>query len=239
MSDSHGVVGAAVVDAGVVDAAAVDSVVAVDLADTSRAVIGRESRFSGLVWDVDTETVDLGDGQVVRRDVIRHTGAVGIIAIDAHDRVLLVGQYRHPVRAMLWEPPAGLMDIAGEDPLLCAHRELLEEAHQVADTWNVLVDLLTSPGGSDECLRIYLARDVSLASGEPIVGHGEERDMPRTWLDLDVAVARVLNGELHNPAACTGILAAFAAKATGWASLRAADASWGHWRTARKGRGSA
>ena len=81
-----------------------------------------------MVWDVRRDEVELGDGQTVTREVIAHTGAVGVIALDEQDRVLLLRQYRHPVRSYLWEPPAGLLDVPGEDPLAAARRELAEEA---------------------------------------------------------------------------------------------------------------
>src|SRR6185312_6625482 len=118
-------------------------------------------RFEGRVWSVRTDVVDLADGQQVERDVIAHPGAVGIIALDDHLDVLLVRQYRHPVGALLWEPPAGLLDVEGEDPLDAAARELYEEAGYRAREWAVLADTFTSPGGSDEAVRIYLARGLS------------------------------------------------------------------------------
>ena len=82
--------------------------------------------------------------------MVVHPGAVGIIAVDDDLRVLLVQQYRHPVSALLWEPPAGLLDVAGEEPLAAAQRELFEEAGYRAARWSVLLDVFMSPGGSSE-----------------------------------------------------------------------------------------
>lgn len=191
-----------------------------------RDVVASELRFSGLVWSVRTDTVDLGDGQTVVRDLIDHPGAVGILALDDEERVLLVRQYRHPVGATLWEPPAGLMDVAGEDPLLTAQRELYEEAHLQARDWRVLLDFFNSPGGNSEVFRCYLARGLSPVEGDRHAGDGEERDMPYAWVPLDQAVDSVLDGRLHNPTAVNGILAAAAARRRGFDSLRPADASW-------------
>ena len=189
--------------------------------------VDSRTRFEGHVWDVRTDTVELADGQTVVRDVIAHTGAVGVIALDEHDRVLLIRQYRHPVGMMLWEPPAGLLDIAGEDPLHAVQRELFEETGHRAETWHVLVDFFNSPGGSDEAFRCYLARGVWLdEESERDLGHGEERDMPYTWLPLDQARDLVLAGRLHNPAAVAGVLAAWVSRAEGWTSLRPADTAW-------------
>lgn len=179
-----------------------------DLA-VARRVVSSTPRFAGRVWGVRTDVVDLGDGQQVERDVIAHPGAVGIIAVDDELRVLLVHQYRHPVGALLWEPPAGLLDIEGEDPLDAAARELHEEAGYRAREWSVLLDAFTSPGGSDEAIRIYLARDLAeVASDERFFGEGEERDMPSRWVPLTDARDAVLGGRLHNPLAVMGILAA-------------------------------
>jgi len=183
--------------------------------------------FDGLVWDVRRDELVLPDGQQVTRDVLTHTGAVGIIALDERDRVLLVRQYRHPVRSYLWEPPAGLLDVAGEDPLAAAQRELAEEAHLAADTWHVLVDFFNSPGGSTEAFRCYLARDLTpLPDEDRRMGDAEERDMPTAWLDLDEAKDLVLGGQLHNPTAVTGVLAAHVARSARWTTLRPADAPW-------------
>ena len=190
-------------------------------------VVSTETVFDGKVWDVRRDDVRLEDGQTVTREVLVHTGAVGVVALDERDRLLLVRQYRHPVRSYLWEPPAGLLDVDGEDPFDAARRELAEEAHLRARDWHVLVDFYNSPGGSTEGFRCYLARDLSsVPEADRHVGHGEERDMPVVWVPLDEARDLVLVGHLHNPTAVTGILAAWAARESGWRTLRPADAPW-------------
>ena len=181
----------------------------------------------GMIWDVRRDEVDLGDGQTVTREVVDHTGAVGVVVLDARDRVLLLRQYRHPVRSYLWEPPAGLLDVAGEDPQAAAARELAEEADLVADEWHVLVDFYNSPGGSTEAFRCYLARGVrEVPVGERHQREHEERDMARAWVDLSEARDLGLAGRLHNPTTVCGVLAAAAAREAGWATLRPADAPW-------------
>lgn len=181
---------------------------------------------SGMVWDVRRDDVQLGDGQQVTREVLVHTGAVGVLALDDDDRVLLVRQYRHPVGHYLWEPPAGLLDEPGEHPLDAARRELWEETGYRAQRWHVLVDFFTSPGGSTEAVRCYLAQGLSLPEGDRHEGHGEERDMPTAWLPLDEAVSGVLAGRLHNPTLVAGVLAAAAFRSRGWQGLRDARAPW-------------
>jgi ADP-ribose pyrophosphatase len=192
-----------------------------------RPVLARESVFAGRIWDVRREQVDLGAGGVVTRDFVDHPGAVAVVALDDQERVLLIRQYRHPVRMYLWEPPAGLLDIAGEPSLAAAQREFHEEADLTAGTWNVLIDWFNSPGGSNEMLRCYLARDVrGVPEGERHERTEEELDMPAVWVPLDQAVEAVLAGRVHNPAAVVGLLAVAAARAQGWRTLLPGDAPW-------------
>lgn len=181
---------------------------------------------SGRVIEVRTDTVAMPGGGKAVRDVVVHPGAVGIIALDDRERVLLVQQYRHPVRRMLWEPPAGLLDAAGEHPLDSARRELFEEAHHRAARWDVLVDAFTSPGMCDEAVRIFLARDVAPAAGPRHEGEDEEQDMPVAWVPLDDALEWAVAGRMHNPMAVMGLFATAWARARGYRGLRPADAPW-------------
>jgi 8-oxo-dGDP phosphatase len=203
-----------------------------DLADRLERcpVLDTEVVFRGIVWDVRRDTVDLGEAGHVRREYVDHPGAVGVLAlreVDGQEQVLLIQQYRHPVGAFEWELPAGLLDVAGEQPWLAAARELHEEADLVAGRWDVLIDYYGSPGGLSEALRIFLARDlVDVHSDERFTREGEEHGMPVGWVDLDEAHDAVLAGRLHNPGAVIGILTAHAARARDWATLRPRDAPW-------------
>lgn len=189
-----------------------------------RPVVRTEEIHDGLVWDVVRETVDLGAAGTVRREFVRHPGAVAVIALDDDDRVLLLRQYRHPVRSELWEPPAGLLDLPGEDLRDAAARELAEEADLRAGSWWVLLDYLTSPGGSDEAIRVFLARDLSpVPHDERHVREDEEHDMELRWVPLDEAVAAVQAGAVRNPSTVNGVLAAAVARADGWRGLRPVD----------------
>jgi ADP-ribose pyrophosphatase len=192
----------------------------------SHPVLEQRVRFRGAVWDVRSDDVQIGDHRVTR-DLVVHPGAVGVIALDAQDRVLLIRQYRHPVAAFLFEPPAGLLDTDKESAFDCARRELAEEAGLRADTWHVLIDFLNSPGGTSETLRCFLARDLQvLEGGREHTGEAEEAHLPQVWVPLDEAVDLVLRGAVQNPTATNGILAAAAARAQEWAPLRPADAPW-------------
>jgi 8-oxo-dGTP pyrophosphatase MutT (NUDIX family) len=189
-------------------------------------VVGSREPFRGRLIGVRVDQVTMPNGagtEVAEREVVTHPGAVGILALDEAGRVLLIRQYRHAVGHLLWEAPAGLRDVDGEPLHATAQRELLEEAGFRAATWHVLVDDFTSPGMSDERMRIFLARDLTETPTDFQRIH-EEADMPLAWVPLDEAVAKVLAGDIHNPTAAMGILAAHAARARGFRGLRAADA---------------
>jgi ADP-ribose pyrophosphatase len=192
-----------------------------------RPVEASERVFDGMVWDVVRDTVDLGEGGTVRREYVQHPGAVCVVALDDRDRILLIQQYRHPVGAFEWELPAGLLDVPGEPPWEAAARELHEEADLEAARWDVLMDYYASPGGVSEALRIFLARGLSdVPHDDRHSREGEELGMPVRWVDLDEAHEAVLRGQLHNPGALIGILAAYAARARDWSSLRPHDTGW-------------
>ncbi len=191
-------------------------------------VLSSETPFRGRVTGVRTDEVEMPDGSTARRDYQLHPGSVAILALDEQQRVLVVRQYRHPVRQRLWELPAGLLDVPGENPLHAAQRELYEEAHCKAGEWKVLVDFYTSPGGTDEALRIFLATDLGEAEGERYAAHGEELEIEVARVPLDELVRLVLAGELHNPTLTAGALALSAAlrQDGGADALRPADAPW-------------
>lgn len=189
-------------------------------------VAERETVFEGRIWDVRRDTLGYGDqGARIVREYVAHTGAVAVLALDDDDRVLLIKQYRHPVRAREWEIPAGLLDAAHEPPLEAARRELAEEADLVASDWAVLADYFTTPGGSDEAIRIYLARGLT-AAPEVHAREDEEADMEVRWVPLDECVDAVLDRRVGNPSLTVGVLAAHVARDRGWASLAPADAPW-------------
>jgi 8-oxo-dGTP pyrophosphatase MutT (NUDIX family) len=105
--------------------------------------------YTGRVMALRADEVVMPGGRVATREIIEHPGAVAVLALDADDRLMMVHQYRHAVRRRLWELPAGLLDVKGEDPVEGAKRELAEEAGLAAEEWSVLVDIVPSPGFSD------------------------------------------------------------------------------------------
>lgn len=190
-------------------------------------VTASETPFVGNKTSVRTDDVVMPDGTVVRRDYQVHPGSVAVLALDEEDRVLVIRQYRHPVRHKLWEIPAGLLDVPGENPLHAAQRELYEEAHVKAEDWRVLTDVYTTPGGCDEAVRVFLARGLSEAEGERFEVSEEESDMELARVPLADLVRGVLAGELHNNCLVVGALSLTAAlQGDGVDSLRPADAPW-------------
>ncbi|HEY8474429.1 MAG TPA: NUDIX hydrolase [Natronosporangium sp.] len=176
-------------------------------ADRAYRVVRRTERFQGPVFSVVTDEVELPGGEVVARDYLRHVGAVAVVALDEQQRVVLVRQYRHPVGAELWELPAGLADVAGEQPREVAARELAEEADLRAGTIEPLVDIHPSPGVSDERIRIFLARELT-PTDAPHQREHEEATLTVSRVPLDEAVKMIFDGRITNGPAVAGILAA-------------------------------
>jgi ADP-ribose pyrophosphatase len=186
-----------------------------------------ETPFRGKKTSVRTDEVVMPDGSVATRDYQVHPGSVAVLALDDEGRVIVLRQYRHPVREKLWEIPAGLLDVPGENPLHAAQRELYEEAHVKAEDWRVLTDVYTTPGGCDEAVRIFLARGLSEAEGERFEVEDEEADMELARVPVADLVRGVLAGDLHNNCLVVGVLSLVAAEqGDDLDTLRPAEAPW-------------
>jgi 8-oxo-dGTP pyrophosphatase MutT (NUDIX family) len=184
-------------------------------------VLDSDLVYSGRVWDVRSDTVRYGDGEIVRQ-YVDHPGAAAIVVVDDDQRVLLIQQYRHPIRHRDWEIPAGLLDIAGETPLQTAQRELIEEADLTARDWEPLLSIFTTPGGNDEVVHLFLARDLAPV-GSAHAREAEEADIRVEWIPLQDAVTGVLAGRLRNGILAVGVLAAAEAIRRGSATGVAGD----------------
>lgn len=163
---------------------------------SSERVMSSDVVFDGAVWQVKRDRVRYRDGEIVR-EYVAHTGAVAVLALDEEGRMLLLKQYRHPIASRDWELPAGLLDVVGEDPLEAARRELAEEADLEASEWSPLIELHTSPGGSDELVRVYVARGLRPVPHD-FVRDGEEADMEVLWAPVAAVRDAVLDGRLRN-----------------------------------------
>jgi 8-oxo-dGTP pyrophosphatase MutT (NUDIX family) len=186
-------------------------------------IVSSDVVFHGAIWDVRRETFDY-NGQQITREFVDHTGAVSVLAVDDEERVLLIKQYRHPIRSREWEIPAGLLDVADEDPLEAAKRELAEEVDLAAASWSVLSDYVTTPGGNNEAIRVYLARDLS--DTDAFSREDEEADIEKRWVPLDEALDAVVARRIQNPSLVVAVYAAAISRSRGWSTLGAPDAPW-------------
>ncbi len=183
-------------------------------------MLASERVFTGKVASVRVDEVVMPGGGTAKREVVEHGSAVAVVALDGLDaggaeptiapgavpQVVLIEQYRHPLGRRLWELPAGLLDVAGEPAVTAAQRELAEETGYAATRWWVLLDVATSPGFTEETVRIYLATGLT-EGGRPDAEH-EEADLRVVRVPLPVAVAAVMAGRIVNVMAVAGILAA-------------------------------
>lgn len=182
-----------------------------------------ETLHTGKIFALRKDQVRMPGGKIVPREVVEHYGAVAVLAMDDDANIPMVNQYRHPIGRRLWELPAGLLDVDSEAPHITAARELREEAGLEARAWHVLVDLDSTPGFSDESVRVYLATGLTDV-GRP-EAHDEEAEMTLRWLPIAEAVRQVFTGDIVDSLAVAGILAAYAVK-EGVAQPRPVDAAW-------------
>ncbi|OBH10371.1 NUDIX hydrolase [Mycobacterium sp. E1747] len=182
-----------------------------------------ETLYTGKIFALRRDQVRMPGGATAVREVVEHYGAVAVVALNDDNEIAMVYQYRHAFGRRLWELPAGLLDVAGEPPQRTAARELQEEAGLKADTWRVLVDLDSTPGFSDESVRVYLATGLTEVARPE--AHHEEADMTMRWYPLEEATEMVLRGEIVNAIAVAGILAAHVVT-TKFMPTRPVDSPW-------------
>ena len=149
-------------------------------------------------------------GGHMMREYIKHDDAVAVVPVregEGGTEILLIRQYRHPTRSVLWEIPAGLLDKPGEDTLQAAERELAEETGMAAAEYEFLARFYTSPGCSDELLTVYLARGLTSVATD-FVREDEEAEIQMEWRALDEVIAAVRRGDVASPTLVVGVLAA-------------------------------
>ena len=164
----------------------------------------------GRYLQVRLETPERADGSRHERDVVRHPGAVAIVALDEADRLLLVRQWRQPAGRSLLEIPAGTLDrdpVTGaiEDPELASRRELEEETGYRADRWEKLGAFWTAPGFASELMHLYFATCL-VAAGHGRLAPDADEALELVRLPLAAALAAVDRGDLHDAKTLIGIL---------------------------------
>lgn len=167
--------------------------------------------YSGRIWDVVQDRFEFFE-QTLVRDYVLHPGAVAVVAVNDKGEILLVNQYRHPVKSILWELPAGLRDLAGEPAIETAQRELLEETGYRATNLEPLITFFPSPGGLSEEIQVFLATGLTLAESD-FVRDGEEKNMISGFFPLGEVVDSILAGGIKNGPCALAVLAYHAKQA--------------------------
>ena len=157
--------------------------------------------WQGRIFDISRLQVQLPDGRTALRDVVRHPGAVAIVALTDDGRICLVRQYRAALGRVTVEVPAGKLD-PGEDPLECAHRELLEETGMRAGRMAFLTTIATGVGFCDELIHIYMATGLTFASSEPDADEFINVDL----VPLPELIDAVLDGRIEDAKTVIGAL---------------------------------
>ena len=164
-------------------------------------IIDEQSTFDGRIFSVDRLRVQLPDGRDAVRDVVRHPGAVAVVALTDDGRICLVRQYRTALDRVTVEVPAGKLD-PGEDPLECARRELEEETGMVAERMAYLTTIASSAGFCDELIHIYMATGLSFGASNPDADEFINVDL----VDLSELIDAVLDGRIEDSKTVVGAL---------------------------------
>ncbi len=164
--------------------------------------INSELIFDGRVVKLYKDNVELATGQKSFREVVKHSGGVVILA-EKEDKILLVKQFRYPMKEIMFELPAGKLEI-GEDPFEAAKRELEEETGYSANKWTDLGYVYTSPGYSDEKLYLYKAEDLEFTHCHP-----DEGEIIQAFeYKYDDVLKMILDGKINDAKTLCAILRA-------------------------------
>lgn len=174
-----------------------------DAMELNEKTISMKTVFKGRVINLRTDQVTLPNGRIAGREVIEHSGGVGIVAITNHDEILLVNQWRYPFSSVLKEIPAGKLDL-GENPVDCAFRELREETGAVAKEVTPLGKMLPSPGYTNEVIYLYYAKDLEMLEQQL----DQDEFLLVEKVPFDEALAMVYENRITDAKTIIGILKA-------------------------------
>lgn len=163
----------------------------------------RRPVYAGEVVNLGLENVELPNGESLELEVVRHPGGAAIVALDHDNRICLLRQYRHAAGGWIWELPAGKID-QPEAPEQTARRELQEEAGLVADRWESIGSILTTPGFCDEKIHLYLARDLRSTD----TGRHAHEVIEVHWVDYSLALEQINSGEIIDAKTLLGLMLA-------------------------------
>jgi len=160
--------------------------------------------FKGRVVTLDIDTVTLPNGATIELEMIHHPGAAAVVPMKEDGTVILIRQYRHAAGGYIYEIPAGKLH-PGEDPKLCAARELQEEIGYRADSLELLTSILTAPGFTDEVIHIY--KGTGLTKGKQDLDHDEVIEIVE--LPLEKALAQIIDGTIRDGKTIVGLQTAY------------------------------
>lgn len=160
--------------------------------------IGSEEKYNGYIVHVFKDEVSL-NGKKAFREVVRHKGAAAVLAVNENKEGFFVEQFRYPVGKPLFEVAAGKID-PGEEPIVCAKRELFEECGISAEKWTELGPMYSSPGFCDEVIHLFLAEGLSESEPDP----DEDEFLNIKKIPLPEVLEKIRKGEI--PDAKTQIL---------------------------------
>ena len=164
--------------------------------------IKSETVYKGKIIDVVNDVIELEDGRHAIREVVEHVGAAAIIPVDSEGNIIFVRQYRHPAREYVLEIPAGTLEV-GEDPFVCAKRELEEETGYKSDDISFVFKFYSAIGFCTEVLHIYLAEN--LYEGQMNLDEDEFIEVER--YSLQEAIKMIFNGDIVDSITIASVLA--------------------------------
>ena len=156
--------------------------------------------YQGQILQLVVDNVTLPNGKAVDLEILHHPGGAAIVALDTHNQVCLLRQFRHAAGGWIWELPAGKLE-TDEDPQTTAARELAEEAGLQAGHWDMLGEIIVSPGFCDEIIHLYLARDLTAVPARP-----EDDELFEVhWVPFEQALQQVHDGTLSDAKTMLGL----------------------------------
>ncbi|OYD09787.1 ADP-ribose pyrophosphatase [Paludifilum halophilum] len=168
--------------------------------DLEEKTIRTQKIYDGKIIRVQLDEVELPDGKTATRELVKHSGAVGVLAVTAENKLVLVKQFRKPLEKTILEIPAGKLE-PREDSQACAHRELMEETGYRAERLESIISFYTSPGFADEILHLYRATGLSSGDVQP----DSDEFVELTELTLEEAFDRMASGEICDAKTVTAL----------------------------------